>query len=104
MRRLFTASFQIIGRPQKDERENDLYGIITNGGDAGDRLKAMRKDAELMERDAASMPDAPKPYGTEEMLDSGLLQAARCGNSGLDKWCQEQIVEREYKEDEAITA
>lgn len=104
MERLFTASFQIIACREADKRENDMYGIRTKGGDAKDRLALYKQDIERQEANDAMLPDVEPEYTPEAMVESGLLQAARCGESGIQKWREENVVEREFKEDEVITA
>lgn len=103
MTRLFHASFQIIANREVDKRENDLYGILTKGGDQSDRMKLIRQDAAQMEQQMDAMPAPEKDFGTEEILNTGLLQAAQSGQQGIENWRRENIPPAKvYKEGDVI--
>lgn len=103
MRRLFHASFQIIANREVDKPENDLYGILTKGGDQSDRMKLIRQDAAQMEKQMDAMPAPQQEFGTEEILQTGLLQAAQSGQQGIDNWRREHIPPTKvYKEGDVI--
>lgn len=103
MKRLFTASFQIIANREVDKPENDLYGILTRGGDQSDRMKLIRQDAAQMEKDMDAMPAPQKEFTTEDILDTGIIEAAQSGQEGLANWRRSNIPPAKvYKEGEVI--
>lgn len=102
MRRLFTASFQIIGRPEKDNPENQLYNILTKGGGETDKLALMRAEEKRMERTYDSLQPAAKPAATmDDLLSTGIMEAAKRPDS-LHNWREANIKEKTFSEGETI--
>jgi len=93
MTRLFTANFQIIGCREADKPENQLYKILTKGSGQSDELALMREDEKRYEADEAAMPEMPKPWGAEQILESGVIQASQT-REGLEQWRQEHVTEQ----------
>jgi hypothetical protein len=103
MDRLFTASFQIIGCREGDKPENQLYNILTKGGGMTDQLAMYKKDRTRMESDLDALPPEQKEFTTQDILNTGIVQAAQSGNEGIANWRKEHIPERAYTEGEAIS-
>lgn len=102
MTRLFTASFQIIGRPEKDNPENQLYNILTKGGDETDKIALMRAEEKRMERTYDSFQPASKPAATmDDLLQTGLIEASKHPES-LMNWRAANVPEKTFAEGETI--
>lgn len=104
MKRLFTASFQIIAHREQDKRENKLYDILTKGGTEADKLALYKQDMARQEATMNAMPDVAKEFTTEDILNTGICEAARSGDVGIANWRKEHIPVKTYKQGEAITA
>lgn len=102
MTRLFTADFQIIGRPEKDKPENQIFNILTRGGGETDKLALMREEEKRMERTYDSLQPAAKPAATmEDLLQTGIMEAARRPDS-LANWRAANVKEKTFQENETI--
>lgn len=102
MHRIFTASFQIIGRPEKDNPENQIFNILTKGGGETDKLALMRAEEKRMERTYDNLQPAAKPAATmDDLLSSGIMEAAKRPDS-LHNWRAANIPEKTFSEGETI--
>lgn len=102
MTRLFTASFQIIGRPEKDNPENQIFNILTKGGGETDKMALMRAEERRMERTYDNLQPAAKPAATmDDLLSSGIMEAAKRPDS-LANWRAEHVPEKTFSEGETI--
>lgn len=103
LKRIFSASFQIIACREADKDENKLYKILTKGRGASDELALMREDNARLDKTMASMPDAPKEWTTEDTLGTGIIEAAQSGQEGIANWRRANIPpEKQYKDGETI--
>lgn len=102
MTRLFTASFQIIGRPEKDNPENQIFNILTKGGAETDKLALMRAEEKRMERTYDNLQPAAKPAATmDDLLSTGIMEAAKRPDS-LANWRAVNVPEKTFSENETI--
>ena len=104
MQRLFTASFQIIAHRQADMRENKLYDILTKGGGETDKLALFKEDQARLEQTLANTTAPEKVWTSQDILETGIVEANRSGQVGLDNWRKEWISEKTYSDGETITS
>ncbi len=89
LERIFTVPQVVI--PQSSSAENDILGIIARSSSESDKRAIQEKYINQNDPESDNLVDEKPVVSMEEILSSGIVQAAQTGRHAVDKWRKDWV-------------
>ena len=102
MRRVYTVPI-VNANLEKDKPENQMYRVISKSSSKLDQLAVARRENERYERKFAGVDTSePKHVTVDDIMQTGVLQAANAGPEQLQRWRKDHIPKDDFREASGI--